>query len=146
MEEIARLQRHLPLLRSCAGWTAEMFGKKLGVSRQTISTFEKAGASLTLMQYLAIRQVFEQEIKKDQPEESSQTMLATLLEILVDHPDDYTSEDVDAALTKAKLMAPVIMKEPSDRKAMSTAWKTVMLAGGVALSAALLALLKPRND
>ena len=64
MDEISRLQRHLPLIRSCAGWTAAALGEKLGVKRQTISTIEQGEDKykMTRMQYLAIRKVIDDEI------------------------------------------------------------------------------------
>jgi len=45
MDELSRLQRHLPLIRSCTGWTAAALGEKLGVKRQTISTIEQGKKS-----------------------------------------------------------------------------------------------------
>ena len=36
MDEATRLQRHLPLFRACAGWTAKNFAELLEVSRQTV--------------------------------------------------------------------------------------------------------------
>lgn len=40
MDEATRLQRHLPLFRACAGWTAKNFAELLEVSRQTVSAWE----------------------------------------------------------------------------------------------------------
>ena len=81
MDEVSRLQRHLPLIRSCAGWTAAALGEKLGVTRQTISTIEQGEAKykMTRMQYLAIRKVLDDEINTAQEETR---MLATILDSL----------------------------------------------------------------
>ena len=40
MNEIERLQDNLLLIRRAAGWTAEEFGEKIGVTRQTINNLE----------------------------------------------------------------------------------------------------------
>lgn len=59
MDEISRLQRHLPLIRSCAGWTVEILGEKIGLKWQTISTIEQGEDKyrMTKLQYLAMRKV-----------------------------------------------------------------------------------------
>ena len=79
MDEISRLQRHLPLIRSCAGWTAAALGEKLGVKRQTISTIEQGEEKykMTRMQYLAIRKVLDDEIETS----SNDTQMLSLIHI-----------------------------------------------------------------
>ena len=115
MDEISRLQRHLPLIRSCAGWTAAALGDKLGVKRQTISTIEQGEAKykMTRMQYLALRKVLDDEIAASRDETQ---MLAAVLDSLVDHPENYTSEERTEILANANLLAPAIVKTPSNRK------------------------------
>ena len=143
MDKADRLQQYLSLLRNCAGWTAEAFGKKLGVSRQTISTFEREGSHLSTMQYLAIRKVFDDEILNN-PQDTD--MLAQLIEMLVDHPDKYDDKERQEAVAKSKLMAPSIMKDPSERKAISTAWKAILLASGIVISTAFTCYLHPKDE
>lgn len=41
MEEIIRFQNNMLLIRRTVGWTAEEFGDKIGVTRQTINNLEK---------------------------------------------------------------------------------------------------------
>lgn len=156
MEEAVRLQRYLPLFRACAGWTAKDFAAILDVSRQTISAWENyeagknvKGVKLSKVQYLAIRKVLDDEIQKDTSTEEAaqkQHIIGTLLEVLVDHPDWYTSDDVNAVLTEAKLMAPSIMKQPEKRKSVSKVWPTLLLGCGVVLSATIIALLGHDKD
>lgn len=140
MDEISRLQRHLPLIRSCAGWTAAALGEKLGVKRQTISTIEQGEEKykMTRMQYLAIRKVLDDEIAVAKDETQ---MLSTVLDALVDHPEQYTPEEKTEILGNAKLLAPAIVKAPTERKAASTKWKAILVASGVVASAALVAIL-----
>lgn len=138
----ARLQKHLSLLRCCAGWTAEVFAKKLEISRATVSTLEKPGHELTMIQYLAIHKLFEDEIR-NAPEETC--MLEAVLETIVDSPEKYSAEERREVLERARLMAPTILKVPSERKTMSAAWAGVLIASGIALSATLLRIVGKRN-
>ena len=156
MDEATRLQRHLPLFRACAGWTAKNFAELLEVSRQTVSAWEnydgkdsKKGVKLSRVQYLAIRKLLDDEIAKDLPAEGAkkkQHILGTMLEVLVDHPDQYTSEDVNAILGEAELMAPSIMKQPEKRQFVSKAWPSLLIGCGVVLSAAVIAILGHDKD
>ena len=61
MNEIERLQDNLLLIRRAAGWTAEEFGEKIGVTRQTINNLEAKRNKLNKTQYIAMRAVIEAE-------------------------------------------------------------------------------------
>lgn len=151
MDQITRLQRHLPLFRTCAGWTAKDLAEQLDVSRQSISSWEnydttggKKGVKLSKGYYLAIRQLLETAVKTDVSDEKEQKkkhILGTLLEVLVDHPEKYTSEDINAVLKEAELMAPAIMKQPEQRKSVSKIWPVLLAGCGAVLSATLIAIL-----
>lgn len=145
MDEISRLQRHLPLIRSCAGWTAAALGEKLGVKRQTISTIEQGEDKykMTRMQYLAIRKVIDDEIASSGDDTQ---MLYYVVDALVDHPENYTSDERTEILSKAKLLAPSIVKQPSERASASGAWKAILAASGVVVSTALIAILGHNKD
>ena len=69
-----------------------------------------------------------------------------MLEVLVDHPDQYTNDDVDAVLREAELLAPSIMKQPEQRKSVSKVWPALLAGCGVVLSAALIAILGHDKD
>ena len=150
MNEEVRLQRHLSLFRACAGWTTQMLAEQLGVSRQTVSAWEnyneldhKKGVKLSRIHYLAIRQLLESAYRSDQSgeKEKERHILETMLEVIVDNPGNkYGPKDVDAVLDEAKLLAPSIREQPEKRKNISKAWK-VLLIGGAAVSAVLLAYL-----
>ena len=150
MNEQVRLQRYLPLIRACAGWTAQDLADRLEVSRQSISAWEnydfkngEKGVKLSRIQYLAIRKLLDDEIAKDvkQVSKGKEHILGTLLEVLVDHPDEYTSEDKKAVISEAKLLAPSIVKQPQQRKAISDIWPAVLMGCGVVLSATILAII-----
>lgn len=155
MDEVTRLQRHLPLFRACAGWTAKDLADQLEVSRQSISAwenyngFDKKGVRLSKGYYIAIRHLLETAVADDVSDETKlkkKHILGTMLEVLVDHPEKYTSEDIDAILKKAQLMAPSIMKQPEQRKSVSKVWPTLLAGCGIVLSAALIAILGHDKD
>ena len=119
MEEIQRMQDNLLLIRRTVGWTAEEFGEQIGVTRQTINNIESGRNKLTKTQYIAMRSVLDVEIAKH-PEETE--MLRTLLDMLVDHPENYSKKDYDYLLEKANMMSPSILAGTSTRANVSTAW------------------------
>lgn len=156
MDEALRLQRHLPLFRACAGWTAKDLADQLEVSRQSVSAWEnydggkeKKGVKLSKAYYLAIRHLLETAVIVDVNDENAlkkKHILGTMLEVLVDHPDQYTNDDVDAVLREAELLAPSIMKQPEQRKSVSKVWPALLAGCGVVLSAALIAILGHDKD
>ncbi len=131
MDNRDRLQENLVLLRMCAGFTSQDFAGRLGVSRQTVSAFERRGSRLSQMQYLAIRQVFEQERRGNE-------MLSSVLDAVVDHPEAYTEPERREIIKNARLIAPSIMKKPEEKKTISTAWKAILVAAGIALAGSVL--------
>ena len=62
MNEIERLQKYLLLVRRTVGWSAEEFGERIGVTRQTINNIEAGRNKLTKTQYIAMRSVLDAEI------------------------------------------------------------------------------------
>ena len=156
MDEALRLQRHLPLFRARAGWTAKDLADQLDVSRQSVSAWEnydggkeKKGVKLSKAYYLAIRHLLETAVIVDVNDENAlkkKHILGTMLEVLVDHPDQYTNDDVDAVLREAELLAPSIMKQPEQRKSVSKVWPALLAGCGVVLSAALIAILGHDKD
>ena len=145
MDEISRLQAYLALIRCCAGWTAANLAEKLGVKRQTISTIEQGEEKykMTRMQYLAIRKVIDDEIASSGDDTQ---MLFYVVDALVDHPENYTDDERTEILSKAKLLAPSVIKQPDERGSASNAWKAILAASGVVVSAALIAILGHSKD
>lgn len=60
---INTMQKYLIILRKIAGWTTEDLGKRIGVTKQTISNLENNKVFMTKTQYLALRTIFEYEIR-----------------------------------------------------------------------------------
>lgn len=90
MNEIERLQKYLLLVRRTVGWSAEEFGERIGVTRQTINNLEAGRNKLTKTQYIAMRSVLDAEIAA-YPDETE--MLRLILDVFVDNPDKYKEED-----------------------------------------------------
>lgn len=132
MEEIVRMQENLLLIRRTVGWTAEEFGEKIGVTRQTINNIESGRNKLTKTQYIAMRSVLDAEMAQA-PEETE--MLKVLLDVLVDHPEKYSSENRDELLSKANMMAPSILAGTSTRADVSKEWIKAagIIVGGAAI-------------
>lgn len=130
MDEIQRMQKNLLLIRRAVGWTAEEFGEKIGVTRQTINNIESGRNKLTKTQYIAMRSVLDAEMS-EHPEETK--MLRVLLDAIVDHPENYSEKEFNELLKQANLMAPSILAGSATRKEVSNEWmKTAGLIGSVA--------------
>ena len=132
MEEIIRMQENLLLIRRTVGWTAEKFGEKIGVTRQTINNIESGRNKLTKTQYIAMRSVLDAEILQ-KPEETE--MLKVLLDVLVDHPENYSEENRSELLAKANMMAPSIFAGTTTRADVSKEW---IKAAGAVIGASML--------
>ena len=129
MEEITRMQENLLLIRRTVGWTAEEFGERIGVTRQTINNIESGRNKLTKTQYIAMRSVLDAEMIQS-PNDTE--MLKVLLDVLVDHPDKYSTDKREELLAKANLMAPSILAGTTSRANVSKEW---MKAAGAVVGA-----------
>lgn len=63
--DITKLQNNLLLIRNAGGWTAEVFGDMIGVTKQTISNLENKKTEMTKTQYIAIRAVLDYEMEEN---------------------------------------------------------------------------------
>lgn len=79
-KQIRRLQQNLVSIRRIAGWTTEVLGNKIGVTKQTISNLENFKSSMTFTQYIAIRSVLDVEIASNPNNEVLPKVLALLLD------------------------------------------------------------------
>ena len=147
MDEVERLQKYLGIVRRSAGWSAAALSEKLDVSRQMISNLETSKTyTMTKMQYLAIRKVLDDEIRSS-PEEETQ-MLRDILEILVDHPENYSEEVRSKILENAKLLAPAAAAKDSDRRNITLAWGAVagIAAAAIGIGIKMLTNTDNKND
>ena len=64
-KQINRLQKNLSSIRKIAGWTAEVLGNKIGVTKQTISNLENKKTPMNFTQYIAIRSGLDAEIEQN---------------------------------------------------------------------------------
>lgn len=86
--QIKKLQQNLSSIRKIAGWTAEMLGDKIGVTKQTISNLENHKTPMNFTQYIAIRSVLDYEIENNKENEVLHKVVMLLLE-----SDDELDED-----------------------------------------------------
>lgn len=145
MEEIARMQQNLLLIRRTVGWTALEFGEKIGVTRQTINNIESGRNKLTKTQYIAMRSVLDAEIYRS-PQDTE--MLKILLDMLIDSPEKYNDEEVATLVAKANMMAPSILAGTTSRKEVSKEWVKVagMTAVGITALGITAGLLGPLGN
>lgn len=125
MSEINRLQDNLKLIRHTAGWTIEEFAQKLGVTKQTIINFESKKSKINKTTYIAIRAVLSAEMAEN-PEDCK--MLFDILNIFVDHPDDYSEELKNILKSKANVITPATMVGNVSRKEVSREWTDILVA------------------
>lgn len=78
--QIKRLQQNLSSIRKIAGWTAEVLGEKIGVTKQTISNLENNKSPMTFTQYIAIRTAIDCEIESNKENEVLPKVVAILLD------------------------------------------------------------------
>lgn len=95
--EIKKLQHNLSSLRKLAGWTAEDLGRKVGVTKQTVSNLENCRTSMSKIQYIAIRTILDYEARSNQN-------LARALHLVLDDRD-ATIEEHKANEDKVKAVA-----------------------------------------
>ena len=139
MDEITRMQENLLLIRRTVGWTAEEFGQRIGVTRQTINNIESGRSRLTKTQYIAMRSILDAEVLQSPPEETE--MLRLVLDALVDHPEDYSAEERARIREKANMLAPSILAGATTRADVSKQWlKDVGALAGLSAGALLGAL------
>lgn len=131
MKEIERLQKYLLLVRRTVGWTAEEFGERIGVTRQTINNLEAGRNKLNKTQYIAMRSVLDAEINQ-YPEETE--MLKLILDVFIDHPEKYDKKEKEELLAKANMIMPSILAGSTSRKDVSK--EMMMMAAGIGVAVA----------
>ena len=88
-KQIKKLQQNLSAIRKIAGWTAEVLGEKIGVTKQTISNLENQKTPMGFTQYIAIRSVLDYEIENNKENE----VLRKVVMLLLDSDDELDEED-----------------------------------------------------
>lgn len=136
MNEIERMQKYLQLIRRAVGWSAEEFGERIGVTRQTINNIEAPNprSKLTKTQYIAMRSVLDVEIHQH-PEDTA--MLRLILDVFVDHPENYNEDEKKALLAKANMLTPSILAGTTTREAVSEELTGAAVASGIITGAML---------
>ncbi len=127
-EAITRLGEVLGLARQSLGWSTEKLAEQIGVTRQTVNNLESGRGKLSKTQYMALRCLFDDEMESH-PEETE--MLATILEVFVDHPEKYDEDKRKQIRDSIALLAPGVDNDPKKRKEASRTWKAVLIGLGI---------------
>lgn len=90
-KQINRLQENLSSIRKIAGWTAEVLGNKIGVTKQTISNLENNKTPMNFTQYIAIRSVLDAEIEQNKENK----VLPQVIAILLDSGDELDNDEYE---------------------------------------------------
>ena len=90
-KQINRLQENLSSIRKIAGWTAEVLGNKIGVTKQTISNLENNKTPMNFTQYIAIRSVLDAEIEQNKENK----VLPQVIAILLDSDDELDDDEYE---------------------------------------------------
>ena len=90
-KQINRLQKKLSSIRKIAGWTAEVLGNKIGVTKQTISNLENKKTPMNFTQYIAIRSVLDAEIEQNKENK----VLPQVIAILLDSGDELDNDEYE---------------------------------------------------
>ena len=122
----------LAKLREEKGVSARDMSLSMGQNPGYINNIESGRNKLTKTQYIAMRSVLDAEMAQA-PEDTE--MLKVLLDVLVDHPENYSSENRDELLSKANMMAPSILAGTTTRADVSKEWMKAagVIVGGTAL-------------
>ena len=90
--EIDNLQKNLKRIRQAGGWSAEEFGKMIGVTKQTIRNLEKGETNMTKIQYIAIRAILDYELE----EKADDKVFVTTVNLCL-NADDLTDSKKEQA-------------------------------------------------
>ena len=124
----AALQRNLVTIRNIAGWTAEMLGHKIGVTKQTISNIETMRATMSYTQYIAVRAVIDAEIDTLKNKE----LMLNLLKVAVDDAPKYSEQEQE------KMMAAGFAAAQMSKKGITNTAFGALIAGVLGISAIVL--------
>ena len=90
-KQINRLQENLSSITKIAGWTAEVLGNKIGVTKQTISNLENNKTPMNFTQYIAIRSVLDAEIEQNKENK----VLPQVIAILLDSDNELDNDEYE---------------------------------------------------
>ena len=98
-KQVKRLQDNLFAIRKLAGWTADDLGKMLDVTKQTIYNLERGKPKMSLIQYLAIRALIDDEIQRQPENEALKSAAIVLLD-----DDEITEKNLEELQKSLKVI------------------------------------------
>lgn len=118
--KVERLQENLYSIRQLAGWKAEKLAADLDVTKQTIYNLERGKPKMSLVQYLAIRTLIDDEIAQ-QPDNE---VLRNTVTVLVDY-DGLPDEKYDELQRSLKTITTGMSRTRDRSNALSLVAQTV---------------------
>ena len=106
---VQRLQDNLMAIRKFAGWSTQDLGALIGVTKQTIGNIENGNTKMSLTQYIAIRAILDDEMRRQEDNETLRMAVAILLD------DDKLSEEEQEELRKKTEFIATAMSEKSQK-------------------------------
>ncbi len=137
-ERIKLLQDNLRTIRLLCGWTLDEFGRRLGVTKQTISRLENGKVELNRAMYIAIRAILEERCSEEKNLGVNYNILVNTLPLLLREGEGEKLSDLEYKGIKRKFenMAAASLgkaKKSSISYGISEAISTIPAIGAAAL-------------
>ena len=123
------MQEHLSAIRKLFGWSATVFGNKIGVTKQTISNLENKKTKMTKTQYIAVRAVMEYEIRNRNDSTYLLEIAAALLDL--DSLSDIEQKRISEALAFVSSAADNHLEESTAKTVINSFLDNMGLNSGV---------------
>lgn len=125
--QINKLQENLASIRKIAGWTSEILGTKIGVTKQTISNLENRKTTMNFTQYIAIRSIIDAEIENNK----DSTILRDVVKILLDSENELDEEKYEEVQKSVEKVAATAAGGITGAALFPVFIALVPLAGGI---------------
>ncbi len=99
--EIENFRKNMTIFRRLAGWSVPEFAEMVDLSRQTISGIESKRNSMSCVQYIAFRSLFEREAMR-QYQEGNKVLLKSMSVLLSDKKVDEEMAEQMQTVAAAK--------------------------------------------
>ena len=108
MTKNERLQHHLKTIRMLLGKTTEEFGNAIGVTKQTVSNYEKNEVKISSMAYIAVRTMIDV-LTAQIPDKDLRAFIVWYISMYV---DGESTEDIELVNALATAMYELGFVEP----------------------------------
>ena len=131
-QSIKAFSKEFSLIKKASGWSTNDFVEKIGISRQAINNYENQKNGVTKAHYLAMRYMFDDEIKNNEKENE---MLKVVLDAFVDNPNKYNDIQKKEIRKNVEILSPALTSKKVSKKDVYVAWSALVTAAAVGLGA-----------